>query len=911
MKNEIGKNYDPNLIEDMIYSWWEENQYFKPEIMENIGIIDGNSKPFVNTLPPPNVTGVLHLGHAMTIAIQDLFIRYARMNGRKALFVPGTDHAGIATQNVVERELNKDGVDRKILGREKFIDEVWKWKEKSHTIITEQSKKLGLSSDWEREAFTMDENLSKAVRTAFVRLYNKGLIYKGNYLVNWCPGRCESAISDLEAEPNEIEGKLWFIRYPLIDDEWSGPKFEWGSGNWLDGAINFIEIATTRPETMLGDTAVAISNEKNKYSMYKGKKLILPITNREIEIVEDEYVDQNFGTGAVKITPAHDFNDYEIGKRHDLDFITIMNEKGYIENGYGKYSNLERFEARKQIVEDLEKENLIVKIEDYTHSIPKCQRCDTIIEPRDSLQWWVKASILTKQVQDKIEEEGLTIVPENQMQRLQKWLDPEFIKDWCISRQLWWGHRIPVWYCKKEHVTVSENIPIKCAICGDTELIQDEDVLDTWFSSALWPFSTLGWPETTEDFLEFYPNTLRETGYDILFFWVARELMMAVELTGKLPYEIIYLHGLIRNEKGKKISKSMENIEDYDPLRVIAKNGADALRYTLIAYSTPGLDMNLDLKNIDAAQKFCNKLWNVFKYILSNIPENFQLKNYDEIKNANLELSDKWILSKLNELILMVRDAYENYKFLEVAREIKRFTWNLLADWYIEISKIRIYDESNDKFDPRHILLVCIDSVLRMLHPIMPYVTEHLWQNLPEKLKDQDGLIIAKFPIGDEEYINLEVMSSFDKLIDLISKIRTIRGEYKVPHTKKISLLVSAGESTDILNQGSKIICDLGKVDDTKLQIMENIMPSEKMISSVIGEISIFIPMEDMINLEDEMIRLEKEIESKTKLANKSKAKLSSDFSIRAPKNIVEEERIKLQKLEGEIEKLEERKKLL
>jgi len=911
MTEELSKTYNPSEFEDELYTWWEENDYFKPEKMEELGTVKPDSKPFVNTIPPPNVTGVLHLGHAITIALQDLMTRYARMNGRKTLFIPGTDHAGIATQNVVERELNKEGIERKELGRDKFIEKVWEWKEKSHKTITEQSRKLGLSSDWDREAFTMDDNLSKAVREAFVSLFEKDLIYRGNYLVNWCPGRCESAISDLEAEPKEVDGKLWYIRYPVKTDDWQEPTAEWGSGRWAEGATEFIEVATTRPETLLGDTAVAIPDDSKKYKKFAGREIILPVTARPVKVVIDEYVDAEFGTGAVKITPAHDFNDYELGKRHDLDFITVLDEKAKVVTGYEPYSGLDRFEARDKIVADLDKEGLLLETEDHPHSIPHCQRCHTVVEPRDSLQWFVRASVLTKQVQEKIEEEGLQIIPENQMERLQKWLDPDFIRDWCISRQLWWGHRIPVWYCPNGHTSTGREDPTECSECGSEELQQDEDVLDTWFSSALWPFSTMGWPDKTDDYKEFYPGTLRETGYDILFFWVARELMMAVELTDQLPYEVVYFHGLVRNEDGKKISKSMENIDEYDPLNVIANHGADALRYTLIAYSTPGLDMNLDPKNIEGTQKFGNKLWNMVKYVLGNIPEDYERINLSDVDPDDLEFADLWILSKLNTLVDEVTQNYDNYNFLEVAREIRRFSWNVFADWYIEISKIRIYDENNEAFDPTHILLTAIDTILRLLHPIMPYITEKLWQALPEGYHDQDALIVSSFPQVDTRFINPEVAEQFDTVRDVISSIRTIRGEYTVPPSQQIAVMISAGENKTTLEQASAEICDLASVNPSQLNIHEEIDPEGKMISTVADGMSIFIPMTDMIDIDEEISRIDKEMEELMGYIKKSEGKLNSEFANRAPEHIVAEERERLQARQEEYEKLEERKRIL
>lgn len=911
MTEELSKTYTPSEFEDDLYAWWMQQGYFKPEKLEELGIVDEDSLPFINTIPPPNVTGVLHLGHAITISIQDLVVRYQRMKGKRALFVPGSDHAGIATQNVVERELNKQGIERKEIGRAKFIEEVWKWKDKSHKVITEQSMKLGLSSDWEREAFTLDENLSKAVREAFVRLYEKDLIYRGNYLVNWCPGRCESAISDLEAEPQEVEGNLWYIKYPVISDDWSGPTAVWGSGSWAEGATDFIEVATTRPETLLGDSAVAIPKKGKKYKSFEGKTVVLPVTSRQVPVIIDEYVDEEFGTGAVKITPAHDFNDYQMGQRHDLDFITILDEKAIVLDGFGPYGGMDRFAARDALVKDLEKEGLLTKVEDHPHAIPHCQRCSTIVEPRDSIQWFVRASILTQQVLDKIVTDGLTIIPESQMDRLKQWLDPEFIRDWCISRQLWWGHRIPVWYCNDGHTTTGREDPISCGTCDKTELIQDPDVLDTWFSSALWPFSTLGWPEQTQDLETFYPNQLRETGYDILFFWVARELMMGVELTGQIPYETVYFHGLVRNEVGKKIGKSMENIADYDPLKVIARHGADSLRYTLIAYSTPGLDMNLDPKNIEATQKFGNKLWNMVKYILGNIPEDYERINLADVDPSDLEFSDRWILAKLNEMVGAVIENYDGYAFLGVARDIKRFAWNVFADWYIEISKIRIYDENNTKFDPTHVLLHCIDTILRCLHPIMPYITEKLWQSLPTSYHDQEALIVAAFPEVDERFVDETTATEFETVREVISAIRTIRGEYTVAPSHTIGATISAGEHVAVLEKGREVLIDMAKIDSDQLEISNDINPDGKMISTVVAGMTIFIPMGDIVDIEAEVKRLEKEIAEKTGMIKKSEGKLNSDFANRAPEKIVQEERDRLAKYQEERSKLEERKSLL
>ncbi len=905
----LSKTYVPKEFESDIYKWWQEKGFFRPETLVEKGIIDKDAEPYCITIPPPNVTGVLHLGHAMTIAIEDLMIRYARMQGKKALFVPGCDHAGIATQNVVERELAKKGISRKELGREKFLEEVWKWKEHSHRIINEQLVKLGLSSDWERERFTMDDMLSQAVREAFVTLYERGLIYRGSYLVNWCPGRCESAISDLEAEPKEVEGKLYTIRYPIKNEGWSGPQGEWGSGNWAKGATEFIEVATTRPETLLGDAAVAIPVDGGMHAGLKGKVAVLPVLGREIPIIEDAHVDAEFGTGAVKVTPAHDFNDYEIGQRHDLPMYSIFDDKSVLLEEYGgKYAGMDRFDARKAIVDDLKKEGLLAKVEDYVHLVPHCQRCSTVVEPRDSVQWFVRTKPLAEKVISKIEKEGLVFVPPKMKDRLYQWINPETIRDWCISRQLWWGHRIPIWYCNNcEGVTTGRTDPDKCGSCGSADIWQEEDVLDTWFSSGLWPFSTLGWPEETSDMKEYYPNKIRETGYDIIFFWVARELMLGVELTGKLPYEVTYYHGLIRDEHGRKISKSMENIDEYDPLNFIEKYGADTLRYTLVIYSTPGLDTNLDPKNIEGSHKFGNKLWQATKFILGNIPEDF---SYVPVTSAsNLTMSDLWIVHEINTLVQRVTDLMNEYNYLEAGREIRRFFWGLFADWYIEISKRRIYEEKNRDSDPRHVLIYVMDRVLRLLHPFMPFITEKLWQEFPEGVKDQEALMVARWPIADSDFLEFEKKEAFDRFLSVVTTIRSIRGEFQIPFDKDVKVLVAAGSwVSDLENLGDEIV-HLTKIKE--LRISPDLEPPRQSITAVDGDVTVYIPMEGLIEIEKELKRIENELKKLDRQIAGVEKKLGSEFASRAPEELVEKEKQKLEDLKLARSQLLERQRQL
>ncbi|MDH5404179.1 MAG: valine--tRNA ligase, partial [Candidatus Heimdallarchaeota archaeon] len=899
----LSKSYEPSEFESKLYEWWETNKFFKPEKLKKLGLIDDNTPAYCITLPPPNITGVLHLGHAMIITIEDIMIRHARMTGKNTLFLPGVDHAGIATQAVVERELNKKGIKRKEIGREKFLEHVWAWKEKSHGIITNQSRKMGMSSDWDREAFTMDDNLANAVREAFVTLFERNLIYRGSYLVNWCPGRCETAISSLEADSIEKKGKLYFIKYPIIDTKWKGPINEWKSGSWANGATKFIEIATTRPETLLGDSAVATRKDHPKFAKLIGKTAILPVLGRKLKIIDDEYVDPEFGTGALKITPAHDMNDYEIGKRHNLDSYSIFTKKAKIkkEFGGGFYDNKDRFKVRNQIVEDLENEGLLIKIEEYNHSVPHCSRCESVIELRDSLQWFVK----TKPIADKVLKEMHTMnfIPNKFSDQFRFWM--ENIQDWCISRQLWWGHRIPVWYCQNcENVMSFREDPTNCPKCESVNLTQDEDVLDTWFSSALWPFSTMGWPNQTDDLMKYYPNTTRESGYDILLFWMAREAMMGMELTGKIVYKNVYLHGLIRNEEGRKISKSMENIDEYDPLLIINKYGADTLRLTLATYSAAGLDMNLDPKNLDGIHKFGIKIWQAVRFVLSNIPENYTYKGITDLNYDKLEPADKWILSELNLLIQGVNSSFEEFNFLNPARDIRTFFWNKFADWYIEISKIRLYSQNEVDINPIHILIHIIDTCLRLLHPFTPFITEKLWQELPSEVKQQEALIVSKWPEINTQFIRNDISNEFEHLMEVIVSIRRIRAEYTVPYSNRFSVLISSEDYLPIIQRSIDVIQYLATIGD--LTVATSINPPKKVISSVIGKSTIYIPLEGLIEVEEELSRLSKEIGKLEKTISGLTNKLNGEFSKRAPQDLVNSENEKLAMYQDNLEKLKE-----
>jgi valyl-tRNA synthetase len=896
----LSKPYDPHEVEKFVYEWWETNGYFRPEKQRELGLVTDASPRYCLTNPPPNVTGVLHLGHAITLSIEDLMVRVARMQQKETLYVPGCDHAGIATQNVVERELNKKKMSRKTLGREKFIEKVWEWKHQYHARITEQSKSLGLSADWTREKFTLDENLSKAVRTAFVHLYKKGLIYRGTYMVNWCPGRCESAISDLEAVSEEVPSNLWYIKYPIATENWSGPKAEWGSGKWAEGATEFIIVATTRPETLLGDTGVATFDKHPEFAKFIGKDVILPVNANKIPVFHDKYVDMSFGTGAVKITPAHDPNDYEIGKEHNLGFIEVIDSKGKMTSEYSaKYQGMDRFECRKEIVKDLEKEGLLVKIEPYTHAVAHCQRCNTVIEPKVSTQWFVSTKQLANNAMDAVRSGQTVMIPEKEEQRFYNWM--ENIRDWCISRQLWWGHRIPVWYCSNGHEVCEMEDPTECPKCHDKNLKQDEDVLDTWFSSGLWAFSTLGWPNTDHpDFKRFYPTDMRETGYDILFFWVAREMMLGCELTHQSPFKTCYFHGMVRNEEGKKISKSMENIAQYDPLNIIAKYGADALRYTLVAGVIPSRDVNLDLRNVDAARKFCNKIWQSSKYILSHIaPEENLPQLNGRYPKKKLLKADKWILSRLHRLIQQINVNMEKYVFMDIARDLQKFYWEEFCDWYLEITKIRLYgDESADKVTPKVILLTVLETIMRLMHPIMPYITETIWQFLPATFKTGNALIVAPWPSADSAYIDNAIEDEFGTVIDLIHAIRHERTDFGLNPGQKIHVMIDSGGKSALVKGSADIICTLANVDPQKLEIdFGTEIPKHAARANVRG-MSAYLPLEGLIDLEAEKQKRLKDLAQLDTQIQKIKGLLNSQFAQKADPKVVEEKREKLKEWE-------------
>ncbi|MEA3339539.1 MAG: valine--tRNA ligase [Chloroflexota bacterium] len=917
MTDKLSKTYNPKEHEERLYQWWEEQGYFRPEKQVELGLIPEDAPSWCITMPPPNVTGVLHLGHAMTAAVEDLMTRYYRMQGRRTLFLPGADHAGIATQNVVERELRKEGLTRHDLGREKFVARCWAWARASLHRITEQHKSLGISCDWTRERFTLDEDLGRAVRTAFVRLYKKGLIYRGAYLVNWCP-RCTSAISDLEVIPEERASHLWHIRYPIINDDWSPPspppeggeiRGGWGSGKWASGATEFIEMATTRPETILGDTAVAVNPDDERWRHLIGETAILPGLGRRIPIIADSVVDPEFGSGAVKVTPAHDPTDNEIGIRHGLEAPNVMTDTAQMNELAGPYAGQDRFECRENIVADFEKEGLLVRIEPYAHAVGTCERCHTDIEPRISTQWFVNVKPLAEAAMEAVRSGATTIIPEREERRFFHWM--ENIRPWCISRQLWWGHRIPVWYCDDcGEQTCEITDPTACAHCGSANIRQESDVLDTWFSSGLWPFSTLGWPDAdAPDLKRFYPTDVRETAYEILFFWVAREMMLGIELTGQTPYATVYLHGLVRNEEGKKVSKSMENIEEYDPLNIIEKYGSDALRYTQLTSSTPGLDMSLDPRRLEGARNFTNKIWQAARFVFSNLDAFSASRPLPPA--SRLLLPDRWILSRLNSLIQNVEHLFESYQYGEAGRQIHDFLWGEYCDWYIEASKVRLYDDDADSDTPLAILLHVLETALRLLHPFMPFVTEALWQSLPDGVRRGESLMMAQWPESDaallDEAAFVQAEEQMGLMMELVRGIRNRRAEYNVTPGKRIAALIAAGDQAGWLDEQRAVLCSLAKLDPGQLTIQPAIQPPDQAAAIVVGDIVCYLPLAALVDLDAERERLSKELDEIKGRIARSEGLLAGEFAQKAPERVVQRERDKLTGLQTERAKLVER----
>jgi len=889
---ELPKAYDYKSTEERIYHFWEQNGYFQPVNDPNKLGFNPKRKPYVISIPPPNITGELHLGSALFVSLEDLMIRYHRMKGEPALWVPGSDHASIATHLQIEKALRREGTSREQIGREEFLKRAWEWKEKYGGIITSQIRRLGASCDWKRERFTLDPGLSIAVREAFVRLYEKGLIYRGPRLINWSPG-LKTAVSDLEVEYSEEPGKLYYFKYLLADSK-----------------DEYIPVATTRPETILGDSAVAVHPEDERYQMYIGRNVIVPILGRVIPIIADTYVDREFGTGALKITPGHDPNDYQIGQKHGLEIISVLDTNAQVNNVGGPYHRQDRFECRKNLWEDMRTAGLVIKEEDYTLNIPRSQRGGEIVEPMISNQWFLRMESLAKPALEAVRSGRIQIVPEHFTKVYYNWL--ENIQDWCISRQLWWGHRIPVWYCKEcEEITVSLEDPKACAHCGSSNVEQDPDVLDTWFSSALWPFSTLGWPEETQDYKYFYPTTMMETGYDILFFWVARMIMFGLEFTGNIPFSQIYLHGIIRDEHGRKMGKSNDNV--IDPLIVMDKMGTDALRFSLLVGSTAGKDMNVTTKQVEPSRNFVNKIWNAGRFIISNL-DKIETKPKSE---PEWTLADSWIWARTQELVRDVDRLFLTHQYGEAGRQIYDFFWSEFADWYLEVAKLQILEGADRAYYTISTLVRILDLCLRLLHPYIPFITEEMWGNLKKSVLDSplsnlaanwaDGLIVSAWPEPrKEEGWEKESIADFNLLQDTIRAIRNIRSERNVKPGILIPSLLAAGERTEIFRQQKKLVASLAQIDPNLFEIAVSLPPKqENQVSIAIGPVEVYIPLEGLVDTSEERERLNKALMDAKSQVDRLEKLLASSFSERAPEAIVRKEKDKLISYRTTVENLE------
>lgn len=873
VENLIPKIYDPHQVEEKWYDFWLRNNYFHAEP-------DEGGEPFCIVIPPPNVTGSLHLGHALDNTIQDVLIRWRRMQGFNTLWMPGTDHAGIATQARVEEYLSKEGLSKYDLGREKFLERVWDWKEEYGGEIINQLKRLGASCDWERERFTMDEGCSRAVREVFRRLYEKGLIYKGSYIINWCP-KCQTTISDIEVEHKDEDSKLYYVNYPAAD-----------------GGTGFITVATTRPETMMGDTGVAVHPDDHRYSHLIGKRVILPLMNREIPVVADEAVDPAFGTGAVKITPAHDPADFEMGIRHKLPQLVVIGKDGVLTPEAGRYAGMTREEARRQVVQDLADQGLLLKVEDYSHAVGHCYRCSTTIEPLVSEQWFVRMKPLAEPAMQAVRDGRIRFVPERFTKIYLNWL--EDIRDWCISRQLWWGHRIPVWYCQDcGEVICASDDPKECTKCGSTKLEQDPDVLDTWFSSALWPFSTLGWPEKTKELDFYYPTSVLVTGRDIIFFWVARMIFMALEFMQEVPFRDVFIHGLILDAQGRKMSKSLRN--GIDPLEVIDKYGADTLRFTLLTGNTPGNDLRFYWEKVEGTRNFANKVWNASRFAMMNL-EDFRLQDAANLDDREqLELADRWILSRFNKTVEEVTANLEAYELGEAARIIYEFIWNELCDWYIEMIKPRLYGKESleSKLIAQSVLNYVLVHTLELLHPFMPFLTEEIWQHLPHT---GESIMITSWPRVDAEQVDQESEELMEFLMEAIRGIRNMRGEMKIHPGKSVRCVaVAAPEEGKLLQKYTSYIELLANCE---LEIAGLGHPKPKQaLSAVVRGTEIYLPLAGLVDLDKELARLEKEERTIDGVLQRVQKKLSNEqFLAKAPPEVVEKEREK----EAELEKTKE-----
>ena len=868
MKKELPKAYEPQEVEGRIYQMWEKNGCFA-------GHRDPDKKPFTIVMPPPNVTGQLHMGHAMDCTLQDILIRFKRMQGYAALWVPGTDHAGIATQIKVEEELRKkEGLTRYDLGREKFLERVWDWKRQYGGRIVEQQKKLGASCDWDRARFTMDEGLSRAVRHVFVSLYQKGLIYKGSRIINWCP-HCVTALSDAEVEYQDKPGSFWHIRYPIQGEEG-----------------RYVIVATTRPETMLGDTGVAVNPDDERYKDLVGKKCILPLVGREMPIVADSYVDMEFGTGCVKMTPAHDPNDFEVGLRQNLETIRVLDDNGRIVEGYGRYSGMDRYEARKAIVADLEEQGYLVKVEPHQHNVGTCYRCHNDVEPLISAQWFVKMKPLAEEALRVVNDGEVKFVPDRFSKTYINWM--ENVHDWCISRQLWWGHQIPAWTCADcGRITVSEDDPTECEHCHSHNIKQEEDVLDTWFSSALWPFSTLGWPEETEDYKYFYPTDVLVTGYDIIFFWVARMIFSACEHTGKPPFHTVFIHGLVRDDKGRKMSKSLGN--GIDPLEMANQYGADALRFNLVTGNSPGNDMRFYTERCEAMRNFANKIWNASRFVQMNLTvEDCALPD-------KLELEDKWILCRLGEVIGEVTENMEAYELGVAAQKVYDFVWDSFCDWYIELTKARLQgDDPQAKEGAQRVLVYVLTQILKLLHPFMPFLTEEIWQSLPH---EGDYLMLQAWPQADPAWADVAAKEAMEAVMDVIRAIRARRAEMNVPPSRKAALTIVTNEG-EIFAAGEGYLKRLAGASSVTIQ-KEDLADPAGNVCEITHMAKVYLPLAELVDLDKERARIQKDLDKNRKELDKLETKLNNPgFVNKAPAQVVQAERERADKLRVLVDKL-------
>ncbi|NLW01170.1 MAG: valine--tRNA ligase [Clostridiales bacterium] len=867
----LNKTYDPGQVEEKIYEMWMDKGYFRAET-------DENKEPYCIVIPPPNITGQLHMGHALDNTLQDILTRWRRMQGYSALWLPGTDHASIATEVKIVEKLAEEGLTKKDLGRDEFLKRAWQWKEQYGSRITQQLKKLGSSLDWSRERFTMDEGCNRAVTEVFVRLYNKGLIYRGDRIINWCTD-CKTALSDAEVEHEEEQGNLWYIRYPIKDTD------------------EAIMVATTRPETMLGDTAVAVHPDDERFSRLIGKTVILPLMDREIPIIPDEYVEREFGTGAVKITPAHDPNDFEVAVRHDLPWICVIDEKGIMNENAGKYAGMDRYQARKAVVRDLTRLGLIDKIEDLKHNVGHCYRCGTVIEPLISKQWFVKMKPLAKPAIRAVKDGRIKFVPERFEKIYLNWM--ENIRDWCISRQLWWGHRIPAYYCRDCGETIVDyHMPESCSACGGTTFEQDEDVLDTWFSSALWPFSTLGWPDKTRDLEYFYPTSVLVTGYDIIFFWVARMIFSGLEHMGEIPFKYVFIHGIVRDSEGRKMSKSLGN--GIDPLEVIEQYGADALRLTLVTGNSPGNDMRFYWERVEASRNFCNKIWNATRFILMNIRN----AGIDKPQKGELELPDRWILSRYNNLVKEVTDNLEKFELGIAVQKLYDFIWDEFCDWYIELAKPGLYGQDREIQETKlYVLSHVLLNTMKLLHPFMPFITEEIWQHLPHH--QEDSIMISSWPKIDYQSIDPDAESQMKEIMNAIRSIRNIRAEMEVPPSRKAKVVLVVNRQDRSLFEESRIYFErLAWASAVEVRENKEGIPSNA-VSAVTGRVQIFMPLEDLVDIDKEMERLLREKRNLEKELERAENKLSNEnFVKKAPPAVVAQEREKRDKYRDMMDKV-------